>query len=63
MDKMNLFLVRFCYSDFRYEGKWSCITYFAKSYREVKRMFFEEFKDEPVSWRGVELLQSGLRAV
>ena len=57
----NLFMV--LYADYRYDGRRSCVTYFAKTYREVKRMFFEEFKNEPVSWLGMELLQYGFGAV
>jgi len=58
---MNLFIV--LYADLRYDGKCSCTTYFATTYREVKSLFFEEYKHEPVEWRGMELLQQGLRAV
>ena len=58
----NLFLVLFAdyRSDERYFG---CTTYLAMTYREVKQMFFQEFRDEPVIWQGMEMLQYGFGAV
>ena len=37
-------------------GLCSCITYFARTYRQAKDMFWNEFKDEPVGFRRIELL-------